>query len=68
MLTNQLKDVLINKNRLDGSLSSERISYRKVSMSAATIEQINQAGLADQVDDYIEVEQDFKVKKIGKFY
>jgi hypothetical protein len=68
MLTNQLKDVLINKNRLDGSLSSERISYRKVSMSAATMEQINQAGLADQVDDYIEVEQDFKVKKIGKFY
>ena len=66
MLTNQLKDVLINKNRLDGSLSNERISYRKVSMSAATMEQIHQAGLAGQVDDYIEVEQDFKVKKIGK--
>lgn len=36
-------------------------------MSTKTMESIAQAGLKDEVDDFVEVESNFKVKKIGKF-
>jgi hypothetical protein len=35
-------------------------------MSTKTMESIIQAGLKDEVDDFVEVESNFKVKKIGK--
>ena len=68
MLTTQMKDVLYYKNKEDGSLSGDRIAYKKFQMSSSTIQEINKAGLQDEFDDFIEVESSFKVKKIGKFF
>ena len=45
MLTSQFNNVLFFKNKLDGSTSKDRISYRKFQMSAKTMESIVQAGL-----------------------
>ena len=36
-------------------------------MSTKTMESIAQAGLKDEFDDFVEVESNFKVKKIGKY-
>jgi hypothetical protein len=61
MLTSQLKEVLYFKNHQIGSISSERIVFRKFQINSKSIDYINKAGLQENIDDFIEVENNYSV-------
>jgi hypothetical protein len=66
MLHSQFKEVLVFKSHHDGSLSKERVAFRKFQMSTKAVQSVVLTGLHEEVDDYVEVEKSYKVKKIGK--
>ena len=69
MLTKQFNNVLYF-NPIDGQDKKkyEKIKFRKFEKSSKTLQKIKEAGLQNEIDDFIEVENHYKIKKIGKFY
>ena len=73
MLTKQFANVLyfnpIN-NKMGGAEPKpryEKIKFRKFEKSSKTIQRIKDAGLQNEIDDFIQVENNYRIKKIGKF-
>jgi len=52
------KDGVDNRGRL------EKIKFREFKKSSKTMQKIKEAGLENEIDDSIEVEQTYKIKKI----
>lgn len=72
MFSKQYKNVLFFNPGKDASSSKEadrqqKIRFRKFEKSTRTMQMIKDAGLENEIDDYIEVEGNFKIKKIGKY-
>jgi len=44
----------------------DKIKFRKFEKSTRTMQKIKEAGLENEIEDFIEVESNYKIKKIGK--
>lgn len=69
MLTKQFGNVLYFNplsNQGQGSKQQrfEKIKFRKFEKSSKTLQKIKEAGLQNEIDDYIEVENHYRIKKI----
>lgn len=72
MFSKQYKNVLFfNPGKNDKSPKDcehkHKIKFRKFEKSARTMELVREAGLENEIDDFIEVEGNYKIKKIGKY-
>lgn len=70
MLTKQFNNVLFfNPSQSSNAQDKQRldkVKYRKFEKSSKTIQKIKDAGLQNEIDDFIEVENHYRIKKIGK--
>ena len=65
MFLHKYKDTLyFNQASESGDQGMERIKYRKFQKSNLTKQQIKEAGLEKEIDDFVEVESNYKIKKI----
>jgi|TARA_B110000285_G_scaffold26569_1_gene25848 hypothetical protein len=75
MLTKQFSNTLYfnpieNKTKtggVDAKPRYEKIKFRRFEKSTKTIQRIKDAGLQNEIDDFIQVENNYRIKKIGKF-
>ena len=75
MLTKQCSNTLYfnpieNKTKtggVDAKPRYEKIKFRRFEKSTKTIQRIKDAGLQNEIDDFIQVENNYRIKKIGKF-
>ena len=74
MLTKQFANVLYfnpieSKSKQGGDTKPryEKIKFRKFEKSTKTIQRIKDAGLQNEIDDFIQVESNYRIKKIGKY-
>ena len=63
MFLHKFNDYLYFNPTTENKGDMERIKYRKFQKSNATKQQIKDAGLENEIDDFVEVESQYKIKK-----